>query len=60
MKAVNILPGIVNIFLLIEIYVRSFQSVRENGITDKTVLLPLVFFFLLLIINCILLFIFIY
>jgi hypothetical protein len=58
MKAISILLVILNIFLITEIYIKSFNIIKENGSTDKTVLFPLVFFFLLLITNCVLLLIF--
>jgi hypothetical protein len=58
MKAVNILLGIFNAFLITEIYITTFQRIKENGGTDKTVLFPLVFFFLELVINCVLLMIY--
>jgi hypothetical protein len=58
MKAISILLVILNIFLITEIYIKSFQIMKENDRTDKTILFPLVFFFLLLITNCVLLLIF--
>jgi hypothetical protein len=58
MKAVKIVLGIVNLLLIAVIYIVTFQSLHENGSNDKTVLLPLVYFSLLFIINCVLLLVF--
>jgi hypothetical protein len=55
MKAVKIVLGIVNLLLIAGIYIVSFQSIHESGSDDKTVLLPLVYFSLLFIVNCVLL-----
>ncbi len=52
MKAVNILLGIFNVFLIAEIYIITFQRIKENGSTENMVLLVFVFFFLELVINC--------
>ncbi len=51
MKAVNILLGIFNIFLITEIYIITFQRIERNGSTENTVLLTFVFFFLELVFN---------
>ncbi len=58
MKAVNILLGIFNAFLITEIYITTFRGIKENGSTDKTAVFPLVFFFLELVINFVLLMIY--
>ena len=52
MKALNILLGIFNVFLIAEIYITTFQRIRENSDTDNMVMLVFVFFFLELVINC--------
>ncbi len=52
MKAVNILLGIFNVFLITEIYIITFQRIERNGSTENTVLLTFVFFFLELVFNC--------
>ncbi len=47
-----------NLLAIAGTYIVSFQSIRESGSNDKTVLLPLVYFTLLFIVNCVLLMIF--
>ncbi len=47
-----------NLLAITGIYIVSFQSIRESGSNDKTVLLPLVYFTMLFIVNCVLLIVF--
>jgi hypothetical protein len=51
MKAINVLLGIFNIFLITEIYITTFQSLKRNVSTENTVLVTFVFFFLELVFN---------
>ena len=47
-----------NLLAIAGIYIVSYQSVRESGSNEKTFLLPLVYFTLLFIVNCVLLIVF--